>query len=271
MTEDCNYHKTYQGLVAFDLDHTLLDHKTWQITPSALDAIRKLKEKHYLTVIASGRNMHAPYSVEYLNQVKPDALVHMNGTRVEYGTEVLQDHRMDVGLLKRVLEFCEGHGLAVGMQIDEVDYFTWPDQVVKHDMDYWGSSERNFDAPEKLLELPVRALAYCGDKAGADELAGAFPELSVLMFSKDTGADVFEKGFSKADGLHLLAEKLGIDWQRTYAFGDSHNDRSMLEAVSCGIAMGNAVPEIKEIADYVTDAIDQDGIYHALIHFGLIS
>ncbi|MEI3339131.1 MAG: HAD hydrolase family protein [Eubacterium sp.] len=44
-----------------------------------------------------------------------------------------------------------------------------------------------------------------------------------------------------------------MDRSDTYAFGDSANDMEMLKYVGCGIAMGNATPQVKEIADYVTD------------------
>ena len=54
------------------------------------------------------------------------------------------------------------------------------------------------------------------------------------------------------------------------AFGDAHNDAEMLKAVGLGVAMGNAEPEIKAIADYVCPAIDDDGIYRGLVDLGVI-
>ena len=54
------------------------------------------------------------------------------------------------------------------------------------------------------------------------------------------------------------------------AFGDGGNDKTMLEYVGLGIAMGNAVEDVKEIADYITDSVSEDGIYTALVHYGFI-
>ena len=54
------------------------------------------------------------------------------------------------------------------------------------------------------------------------------------------------------------------------AFGDGGNDITMLQHVAVGVAMGNANPEVKEIADYITDDVDSDGIWNALKHFGVI-
>ena len=51
------------------------------------------------------------------------------------------------------------------------------------------------------------------------------------------------------------------------AFGDAQNDQSMIEWSGIGVAMGNAVDEVKEVADYVTLSNNDDGIAAALEHF----
>ena len=54
------------------------------------------------------------------------------------------------------------------------------------------------------------------------------------------------------------------------AFGDAHNDVEMLQAVGFGVAMGNAEPEIKALAQYVCPRIEEDGIYRGLQELGVI-
>ena len=54
------------------------------------------------------------------------------------------------------------------------------------------------------------------------------------------------------------------------AFGDGGNDISMLRHAGIGIAMGNANDTVKASANYVTDSVDEDGIWNALKHFNLI-
>jgi hydroxymethylpyrimidine pyrophosphatase-like HAD family hydrolase len=54
------------------------------------------------------------------------------------------------------------------------------------------------------------------------------------------------------------------------SFGDGGNDITMLAHTHIGIAMGNANPEVKEIADYITDSVDENGIWNALKHFNII-
>ena len=62
----------------------------------------------------------------------------------------------------------------------------------------------------------------------------------------------------------------GIRWEDSYAFGDSANDIAMVQYVHYGVAMGNAVPELIEAAEYKTECADKDGIALGLKRFGLI-
>ena len=83
-------------------------------------------------------------------------------------------------------------------------------------------------------------------------------------------AEFVPKGFSKAKGISLMCERLGIDVADTIAVGDSINDVDMLKHAGIGICMGNGSEPAKECADYITTDIFEDGIYHAMEHFGLL-
>ena len=58
----------------------------------------------------------------------------------------------------------------------------------------------------------------------------------------------------------LLCEKIGIDLADTIAFGDEQNDLSLIENAGLGVAMGNAVPELKKAADLITCTNQDDGL-----------
>ena len=103
-------------MISFDLDMTLLDHRTDQITPSALEAIEKLRPK-YKIVLATGRDMDNYYSTSYRDIVRPDAIVHMNGTKITVGDKLLFEHIFDPKLLRRVLSFCDEKGFGIGMTV----------------------------------------------------------------------------------------------------------------------------------------------------------
>ena len=76
-------------------------------------------------------------------------------------------------------------------------------------------------------------------------------------------------GVDKTRALSETFATLGIDRSEVIAFGDAQNDQSMIEWAGTGVAMGNAVDEVKAVADYVTLSNNDDGIAAALEHFGM--
>jgi hydroxymethylpyrimidine pyrophosphatase-like HAD family hydrolase len=82
--------------------------------------------------------------------------------------------------------------------------------------------------------------------------------------------DVLPSGGSKARGILDLLHALNLEPAQAVAFGNSLNDRELLALVGYGIAMGNAVEELKPVADFVTTSVDDNGIVNGLKAAGLI-
>ena len=101
-------------MISFDLDMTLLDHATGRIPESALKTIEQLRKKHKI-ILATGRDMDNYFSVPYRDIVSPDAIIHMNGTKITVGGRLIYEHRFDPALLKELLSFCEQKGYGIGM------------------------------------------------------------------------------------------------------------------------------------------------------------
>ena len=76
-------------------------------------------------------------------------------------------------------------------------------------------------------------------------------------------------GADKANGVRFIMERTGIAQKDTYAFGDADGDIGMVRFCGTGVAMGNAEQNLKDVADYVTADVTQDGLYKAFEHFGL--
>ncbi|WP_206426664.1 Cof-type HAD-IIB family hydrolase [Clostridium sp. E02] len=256
-------------IVSFDVDMTLLDHKDWTIPKSALETIERLRENHTI-VLATGRDMDSIFSTEVRDQIKPDAIIHLNGTKVTVGDQVIYEHTFDKQLLKQILDYVETTPYSVGTTVEGFDYYVHPEVVMEHDKNLWGECGRKFEDAKGLLNQDVRTMAYIGNETGAKRIVEMFPDIHVHMFADKNGADVVEKKASKAVGLKRLCDYYGLPLSKTVAFGDSMNDFDIVKAAGIGIAMGNAMEELKQAADYVTDPIDQDGIKNACLHFKLI-
>ena len=84
------------------------------------------------------------------------------------------------------------------------------------------------------------------------------------------GAEVTNRSLTKSGGIKQILEYYGASQDDTIGIGDSMNDIDMIQYCHIGIAMGNALEEVKEIADYITSDILDDGIYNAFKHCGVI-
>ena len=100
-------------------------------------------------------------------------------------------------------------------------------------------------------------------------LENMLDECSITSWN-ETGIDIISKHGGKAKGLAKFMERYGLRPGETMAFGDGENDIDMIRFAGIGVAMGNAIKNLKSAADYITTDIDDDGIANALQHFGLI-
>ena len=101
------------------------------------------------------------------------------------------------------------------------------------------------------------------------ELLSLLPSCKLTRWGEGV-VDFLPGGGGKEQGILAICRAMGITPAEVIAFGDAENDISMLRLAGTGVAMGNGAESAKEAADYVTDPIDQDGIWNALVRFDVI-
>lgn len=157
-------------------------------------------------------------------------------------------------------------------------------QAVRNDGVY---TEQTDFSPKALIEpfvneMPLRvrtlkqmdqALAYSKFMMKNDEpvtqnledhVPVAFREAYTVIRSEADSLEVLNKLASKGQSLKELAHILEIPRDRVMAIGDSGNDIDMVEYAGLGVAMGNAVSEVKDVADVITDTNDEHGVAVAI-------
>ena len=102
-----------------------------------------------------------------------------------------------------------------------------------------------------------------------DELVTLFGERAHIAKSKENFLEVTHPEANKGSALLYLAERLGIDRSEIIGIGDNHNDRELIMTAGLGIAMGNAVKELKDISDYISLTNNDEGVLHAIEKFVL--
>lgn len=250
-------------ILSFDLDMTLVDDKDNKIPRSAIDAINQVRNDYYI-VIATGRNLELAANQYVLEELKPDAWVHNNGAQVHIEGKQVYYHEFNKDLLKRLLDFSISRGLCVCAMINNVEYCTIPEDLKAIQYILSGDARPEYDDVMKLLELPVQTLGFVGKDEKAQILRDAFPELKIPSVIPNIWCDIMEKNISKVVGMEKVLSHYQLTMKDVIAFGDSMNDYEILKAAGYAVAMGNAADGLKEIADYITDDVDKDGIANAL-------
>ena len=103
------------------------------------------------------------------------------------------------------------------------------------------------------------------DQAWVD-LQRRFPNMAITS-SLPGNMEINAGNATKGEGLRFLCRHLGLEISESMAFGDGSNDRSMIEAAGIGVVMANGEPDLKAVADYVTDTNDNDGVAKAIERF----
>lgn len=263
-------------IVFLDVDGTLTDYEG-RIPASAVTAVRRARKNGHRVYICTGRSKAEVYPE--LWNIGLDGMIGGNGSYVEDHGHVVFHQTMTLDQCRRAVDWLHGRGL-----------------------EFYLESNNGLFASERFEEAAQPAIAlYSKRKGGPMTVRDAFPDmifggelyrddLNKLSFVLSDYQDYLDakaafpdlkagtwggkgeealfgdlgvKDVDKAAAVGALADYLHGDTKDTVAFGDAKVDIPMLECCACGVAMGNGGPEIKAMADYVTDSVEQDGLYKA--------
>jgi Cof subfamily protein (haloacid dehalogenase superfamily) len=131
----------------------------------------------------------------------------------------------------------------------------------------------NLVAPlEQFCNQPITKLLLLGSKRWMDRLEPVLraenPAVAVIRSDPEL-IQVMDRSCSKGDALKRVAAHYHIPMHSVMAIGDAANDVCMLQAAGVGVAMDNAHPAVKEVADWVAPSNNDHGVHAALVRYGL--
>lgn len=276
--------KKYKVIV-MDVDGTLTNNEK-KISEKTKQALLKAQEDGMILVIASGRPTSG---LMYLaKELKMDEnhglLVSFNGSKVIdcETNEVLFNETMSVEDGQAVLEhmkkfkvkpmICKGEYMYVKDVYDnKINYKGEPFNIIKYEARNCRFKLCEKDDLVAFADYPLNKILTAGDpeylQAHYKEMMEPFKDTLSCMFTADFFFEFTAKGIDKAKALDTVFAHLGISKDEAIAFGDGHNDASMVKYVGLGVAMDNAVQELKDVSDFVTLSNEEDGIAYALNKF----
>ena len=113
-------------------------------------------------------------------------------------------------------------------------------------------------------------VCWPGENGDPERFEAMFRDRLTFIHREHSMREVVRRGLSKADGMRVAMERLGIPREDTFAFGDGANDLPMLRMAGTSILMGNAPKELWHEADFVTAPIWEDGLRRGMEHYGLL-
>ncbi|MBC1544504.1 Cof-type HAD-IIB family hydrolase [Listeria cossartiae] len=272
---------TTQAII-LDIDGTLLNDDK-KISAKTKEALITAQQNGVKLILASGRpttGMHL-YAEQLEMEKYHGLLVSYNGAKVVdcQTKEELFNQALTISEGKAVLEHMKN--FEVKVMIDKDDYM-YVNDVFDCYVPYKGeeiniiqyeSRGGNFKLCEKddlaaFLDYRISKILTAGDPAYMQEnyqaMMAPFKDSLNCVFTADFYFEFTAQGIDKAKALDTILTPLGIHPENIIAFGDGHNDITMVEYAGTGIAMSNAVPELKAAASSVTLSNNEDGIAHVL-------
>ncbi len=264
-------------LIAFDMDGTLLDSQK-QVSAQNLAAISRAAQAGKTVILSTGRNprQFAPYldilhDIRYMvcssgalvYDAQEDCAIYQNYlseqtvlalldlvSDLPAMTQLLSD---EMTLIQRDrLERLDEFGMGIYKELFRAHATLWDDLYAQYAA-----------APFPIAKCNV----HCADTATRAQLEQRIRERNIPVttaYAETTTLEINAADVSKGAGLVKLCEHLDIPIAQTIAVGDAGNDKVILETAGLAVAMGNATPEIMNIADVVVADCDHSGCAEAV-------
>jgi len=255
--------------IFFDIDGTLVSFETHRIPPSTREAIDILRKQGTKLIIATGRPLS---DINNLDDLVFDGYITLNGAYcITNNEEVIHRHSISKEALKNLSVYMSEKKFPCIFMTEKGKFANYIDDSIK--------------TINNLVNLPLPAIKPIEEIIEYDvfqiDTFVTEEEEKNLLENVLTGCDgsrwhplfvdINPKNNNKATGIKAFLNHYGIRPENTMAFGDGGNDISMLQYAGIGVAMGNASVTVKTAADYITSAVDSDGILNALNHFKILA
>lgn len=275
-------------IIFLDVDGTLVDYDN-RIPESAVKAIRLAREKGHKVYVCTGRS-RAEMQPEIWD-IGIDGMIGGNGSYVEDNEEVVMHQLISKEEARHIVDWLHSRGLEFYLESNNglfasENFKEAARPVLREYILRKGKTEE--EVKDQEAEDALHGLIYGGELYRDDlnkvsfilsdyqdhlDSIEEFPNLEAHTWGGrgETAlfGDLGVKDINKAHAVDVLLNHLGADRKDTIAFGDAKIDIPMLDYCQVGVSMGNGGPEILEMADMVTDDVEEDGLYNAFEELGL--
>jgi Cof subfamily protein (haloacid dehalogenase superfamily) len=272
-------------ILFIDVDGTLVDYEN-KLPDSAVDAIRKARANGHRVYICTGRSRAEVY--QNIWDIGLDGMIGGNGSYVEDHGKVVRHSLLSLDQCRRAVDWLHKRGLEFYLESNNGLFASERFETGAERAIQLYSARKGKAGTVKVRDV-LPDLIYGGELYRDDvnkisfvlssyqdhiDSKAAFPDMKAGTWggAGETAlfGDLGVKDITKADAVKCLLDYLGADIGDTVAFGDAKVDIPMFECCAYSVCMGSGGEEAKAAADYVTDGVDEDGLYKAFEFIGVI-
>lgn len=273
-------------IIFLDVDGTLINYDL-KLPDSAKEAVEKARSRGNQVYLCTGCS---PSEIRARGiDIELDGIISGNGSYIESKGEVIFYKTMTLQQVDHIIDWCTKRDLCFHFETNsgmfackgyerdarkaEFQYRFGKDAIMPSDYKWEPDSDMFLNEDMRRTDVNKADFIMHSFKDHLDSIE-EFPDLQPGYWGGQGEMAIFGdlgiKGVSKKRGVEMLLEHIGADRKDTMGFGDAKSDLPMFEAVNIKVAMGNGGYECKKAADYVTDDVNDNGLYNAFRHFGLI-
>lgn len=239
-------------MIVTDLDGTYLrDDKT--ISNYSKNVISSLRKQGYIFVVATARPVRTVIGIDNLEF---DAGIFHNGAVIYNKNKLVANFGINepCRIIKRMLD--EYSNLNIAVESNDILYANFDAAKIWADTQYIYTS--NFCEIQNVIADKI--IVEVNSIKKMDKLKKILPNELYIQLSENRVSMIMNKKANKVYGIRCLADIYKITMEQIIAFGDDYNDIEMLKAVGKGIAVSNALDEVKDIADEVCGNNDSESV-----------
>lgn len=255
-------------IIFFDIDGTLIDINSRQISEKTLKTLIRLKEQNFILCLSTGR---APLTVPHFEGWEPEVFLTFNGSYCYNRRQVIYKNPISTEDVKLIVKNAASINRPVSAATPERITANGRDTDL---VDYFSLAKLKVDVSDDFDEMIENSEVYqimCGGRESEYPALLRGTSHAKITAWWDRAVDIIPADSGKGAGIEKVLAHYHLKKEEALAFGDGNNDIDMLQAVGVGVAMRNASDELKAVADDICGHAAADGVYHYCVAHGLIT
>lgn len=253
-------------IIFFDIDGTLLDYGAKQISPSVVEALNLIQKKGIKLFLATGRPC---FVIPEFSGIQFDGALSFNGAYTFDQKDIIYKNPLNKKEITRLQENAKRLNKSIAYATtDEIVCDSYQEELDR----YFRIANQKCPVKDNwkdILNKEIYQIMIATQQSEDAELMKGIQDLKTVRWI-DFATDIIPKNGGKEKAMQKVLDHYGISKSESMAFGDGGNDAEMIAYAHIGVAMGNAMPAVKKVANYVAKDVSDDGIIDGLKYFKVL-